>query len=87
MGTFKFKHNLNTKLAGELYQKGMSDKEIAENCGVSTTTVRNWRKRAGLVANYGKKKERYLTPLEKDAIAARKAGLSYGQYKAKFFRG
>lgn len=76
---------LNTALAGKLYMDGKSDKEIAEACGMTRETIRNWRQRCGLPANYEPKDESHLTQLEKDAIAARKAGLSYGQYNAQQF--
>ena len=76
-------HVWDKKLAFELYKEGKTDKEIAEACGISNTTVQTWRKRQGLPVNVGKKKTRKLTPLEADAVAARKAGLTYGQYKAQ----
>ena len=74
---------LDSLLAGSLYSEGAGDKTIAEACGVTADTIRNWRKRCGLPANYEPKSEKHLTQLEKDAIAARKAGLTYGQYKAR----
>ena len=77
------KKKLNTKLAGELYREGASDADISKGCGVSVETVRNWRKRCGLLSNYEKKSESQLTQLERDAIAARKAGLNYGVWKAQ----
>lgn len=78
---------LDSKLAGQLYNEGAGDKEIAEACGVKVDTIRGWRKRCGLPANYEPKNPEYLTQLEKDAIKARKMGLTYGQYKAKQFCG
>lgn len=74
---------LDTKLAGQLYSENAGDRTIAEACGVTAETIRNWRKRCGLPANYEPKSEEHLTQLEKDAIAARRAGLTYGQYKAR----
>lgn len=76
---------LDTKLAGQLYTEGKSDKEIAAACDMTQETIRNWRKRCGLPAHYEPKGEDNLTQLEKDAIAARKADLSYGQYKVQQF--
>lgn len=78
---------LDTKLAGQLYSENAGDKAIAEACGVTVATVQSWRKRCGLPANFEPKSEEHLTQLEKDAIAARKAGLTYGQYKARQYDG
>ena len=66
------------------YEAGETDAEIAEACGVSVSTVQNWRKRNSLTSNQAwaeVKKRRKLTQLEQDAIAARAAGMTYGEYK------
>ena len=77
------------------YNDGLSDQHIADNCGVCKDTIRNWRKRMGLAVNVvcrqvqkndkptTPENDDQITPLERDAIAARKAGMTYGQYKAK----
>lgn len=74
---------LDANLAGQLYSENAGDSAIAEACGVTVETIRNWRKRCGLPANYEPKNEEHLTQLEKDAIAAHRMGLTYGQYKAQ----
>lgn len=85
---------IDERTAWDCYNAGKTDAEIAQACGVHKNTVANWRKRNKLHANTPqkkkqeeqatrKKKERVLTPLERDAKAARAAGLTYGQYKAK----
>lgn len=75
---------LDEKKAFEYYKAGKTDAEIAEDCGVCRETVKNWRKRNGLTLNRtkGVREKSNLTPLERDAIEARKLGLTYGQYKA-----
>ena len=83
---------LDENKALEFWKEGKPDKEISEICNVSLVSVRNWRHRNKLPINkadgkrvnrYPRRKERYLTPLEKDAKAAMEAGLTYGQYKSK----
>lgn len=67
-----------------LYNAGKTDLEIATECGLHINTVNSWRKRNGLPVNRGAaRRRRKLTQLEKDAIEARKAGMTYGQYKAQ----
>ena len=84
--------SLDNNQAMELWKQGKADKEIAIALDVSLNSVRNFRHRNKLpinkadgtrVSHYPKKKEKYLTPLEKDAIAARQAGMTYGEYKAQ----
>lgn len=67
------------------YNAGLTDQQIADNFGVHKETVRNWRRRMGLASHAAEvhKKEKKLTPLERDAIAAREAGMTYGQYKSQ----
>ena len=86
---------LDEQAAFRYYNSGLSDQHIADNCGVCKETIRNWRKRMGLTVNIvcgqvqkkdkptTPKKDDQITPLERDAIAARRAGMTYGQYKAK----
>lgn len=75
----------------ELYYEGKTDQEIADHCGCVRATIGEWRRRQKLPANIAEredrkkraKKQNDLTPLEQDAIAAREAGMTYGQYKAQ----
>lgn len=72
---------LNLALAKQLYGMGLPDREIAHCCGVSVSTVFRWRHAHGLRPNQDF--QRATGPEEQltiDAIAARKHGLSYGQY-------
>ena len=39
---------INPKEAMELFEQGLSDREIAYKIGVTPTSVREWRKRNGL---------------------------------------
>lgn len=64
-----------------LYSLGKTDEQIAEALDIHKNTVQGWRKRNCLSVN--KKINRKLTQLEQDAIAARMAGMTYGQYKAQ----
>ena len=75
---------LNLALAKQLYDMGLPDREIAHCCGVSSSTVLRWRHAKGLPPNYDF--ERATGPEEQltiDAVAARKHGMSYGQYIAQ----
>ena len=75
---------LDLALAKQLYGMGLPDREIAHCCGVSVSTVLRWRHSLGLPPNYDF--DRATGPMEQltiDAIAARKHGLSYGQYMAQ----
>ena len=78
---------LDTEEAMELWQAGATDEEIMQACNVTIETVRKFRRLRGLSVNAApkkpKKRGRTLTKLEQDAIAARKAGMSYGQWKAQ----
>lgn len=72
---------LNLALAKQLYGMGLPDREIAHCCGVSVSTVLRWRQAHGLRPN--PEMARATGPEEQltiDAIAARKHGMSYGQY-------
>lgn len=81
---------LSDSMAWYHYNAGETDAQIAEACGVSVNTVRNWRKRNSLACNQAwadHKKKRKLTQLELDAKAARAAGMTYGQYKVSQRKG
>lgn len=72
---------LDEREAWRLYGLGKSDAEIAAACGVHKNTIQGWRNRYMLKSN--RKKPRKMTQLELDAIAARKAGMTYGEYKSQ----
>ncbi len=78
---------LDTKMAFTLWQEGMSDAEIGRNCGVTTNTVANWRRKNGLTAHkkYPKRKKTGLEWLHRFAeinAQARANGMTYGKYTA-----
>lgn len=79
---------LDAAAALDYYNRGFSDKDIADNCGVCRETIAKWRRSNGFPANHPQpvKKQRKLSPLVMDAIAAREAGMTYGQYKAQQFK-
>lgn len=68
-----------------LYMRGLTDEEIGRKLDVVPDTVAKWRGRHGLAKNgaCSKKKDKSLSPLAADAMAARELGLSYGQFKAQ----
>ena len=86
----KKKRFLNQEYAMMRYKEGATDQEIAEETGVSRDTVALFRKRNLLPPNRKKaekpKPERKLSTLARDAVEARRQGLTYGQYKAQFYR-
>lgn len=45
---------LDQKLAKKLYDRGMTDSEIANEMCVSKNTIKSWRQRNGFVSNYYK---------------------------------
>ena len=54
----------------ELYNKGLSDSEIAKKVGITTSGIESWRKRNGLEPNYIKRtcyqRPPSYTPVEKE---------------------
>lgn len=71
----------------EYYNRGMTDKEIADNCGVKVKTIAAWRRSMGFLANaQSSAKKQEQSPLVRDTIAARKLGMTYGQYKAQQYK-
>ena len=74
---------LDHEFAMELYSRGLTDAEIAKQSGVYVKTVSKWRNRMGLPAN--KKRRLKMSPLARDAVEARRLGLTYGQYKAQSY--
>ena len=75
------RNRIDLDKAMRLYNKGEPDNHIAKVCGVTRGAVLDWRRRMGLEKNPDQKKYT-LSPLELDAIAARAAGMTYGQYIA-----
>lgn len=81
--------------ARELYDEGKTDTEIAEACSVQRYSVRNWRRKFGLLSNRPApvkekkpKKEKPAKPRSKlsdDAAEARRCGMNYGAWKALQF--
>ena len=74
---------LDHEFAMELYSHGLTDSEIAKQIGVRSETVCKWRNKLGLPAN--KKHRLKMPPLARDAMEARRLGLTYGQYKAQSY--
>lgn len=75
-----------------LWLEGATDEEIMAEMDVTISPIRKWRAANNLQRNkptgvekkpVKKKPAKKLTNLERDAIAAREAGLTYGQYKAQ----
>lgn len=87
----KKKRFLNQEYAMMRYKEGATDQEIAQETGVCKYTVSAFRKRNNLPPNRRKEQKkqkptRKLSPLVRDAVEARRQGLTYGQYKAQFYR-
>lgn len=78
-GAYK-KRVFDKEHAMDLYQKGLSDKEIAEEMGSFVTTVGDWRRGEGLSPNK-KKPVEHISNLSRDCRDAG-GGHLYGQYKA-----
>lgn len=72
---------LDVEEAMRLYNRGKSDKVIAQTLDVTQKAVRMWRVKMGLIKNPEKRKYA-LTPLEQDAKAALEMGMTYGRYVA-----
>lgn len=61
----------------ELYRKGMTDRQIAEQCFLCTGAIRNWRNQMGLPSNHPRNK---LTSAEEETMEQMyRAGASDGQ--------
>ena len=84
------KKTMDERFARELYEAGKDDSAIAACCRVKIQTVKEWRDREGLEKNTPLRVQRSgkheVTQLEKDSVEARKQYLTYGQYKAQFYR-
>ena len=83
-GAYK-KRVFDKEHAMDLYRKGLSDKEIAEEMGSFVTTVGDWRRSAGLIPNKNRTAIDKMSRLSREAYEARKAGMNYGMWKAKQF--
>lgn len=78
------KRSVNERIAWERYDAGESDEQIADACGCCKETVRKWRNLNNLPRNIVERRsKKSLSPLVLDCIAAREAGMTYGQYKAQ----
>ena len=75
---------IDHEFAMELYRRGLTDAEIAKQSGVLSGAVQKWRNKLGLPPNKAKRREK-LSPLARDAMEARRLGLTYGQYKAQSY--
>ena len=75
---------LDHEFAMELYRHGLTDTEIAKQSGVRSGAVCKWRNKLGLPPNKAKRLGK-LSPLARDAMEARRLGLTYGQYKAQSY--
>ena len=73
---------LDHEFAMELYRRGLTDAEIAKQSGVLSGAVQKWRNKLGLPMNKAKRRKN-LSSLARDAMEARRLGLTYGQYKAQ----
>lgn len=83
-GAYK-KRVFDKEHAMDLYRKGLSDKEIAEEMGSFVTTVGDWRRSEGLSPNKPRPAVNERSQLSREAYEARKAGMNYGMYKAQQF--
>ena len=83
-GAYK-KRVFDKEHAMDLYQKGLSDKEIAEEMGAFVTNVGDWRRSAGLMPNKRRTPVDKMSRLSREAFEARKNGMNYGAYKAQQF--
>lgn len=82
---FNNPNRINPRQAYDLWSRGHSDEDIAERMDVSVRCVSDWRRRNNLKANRANKtipvEER--GPLSQEAWEARRAGMSYGVWKAR----
>lgn len=81
---------INNEKALELWREGATDAELMYIFDVSISTVRKFRREYNLARNESDgvrkplpKRQVHLSKLEKDAIAASEAGMTYGQWKAQ----
>ncbi|BAK99724.1 hypothetical protein OBV_25260 [Oscillibacter valericigenes Sjm18-20] len=72
---------INEDVAMELFRDGKRDFEIAEECNVSKYAVQRWRARNGFLSNKRKPHDE-MSGLALTALAARKHGMTYGQWMA-----
>ena len=77
------KHRLDPNEAKRMYDLGYCDQQIADECGVSRDSVREWRRRndlAGHSTPYQRKEEKRKSTLVEMAMEAKAHGMSYGEY-------
>ena len=76
-------YQMDKEAAKRLYDQGLCDKDIAEECSVAAETVARWRRMNNLPAHRRVvKKSPKKSPLAQRAEEAQKAGKTYGQYMA-----
>lgn len=75
---------LDPLMARSLYNAGYCDQQIADYCGVSRDSVREWRRRNALPGHgtpyKEKEEEKRKSTLVELAAEARAHGMTYGQY-------
>ena len=84
---FKSKKRIDVNLAALMYERGWCDQRIADELEIPLISASGWRRRRGLPANptngYVAKADREAKPvntLAKKAAAAKKLGMSYGEF-------
>lgn len=74
-------YQMDKEAAKRLYDQGLCDKDIAEECSVAAKTVAKWRRTNNLPPHRKVvKKIRKKSQLAQRAEEAQKAGMTYGQY-------
>lgn len=72
---------LDKEMALDLYNRGLCDRDIAEECGVKSATVGEWRRKQGLPPNKPPKPTGEMSSIARDNAEARRLGMNYGAYK------
>ena len=82
MGRMMSRIFLDKEMAMDLYNQGLCDRDIAEECGVKVACVGEWRRKAGLPPHKPPKPLDEMSPIARDNAEARRLGMNYGAYKA-----
>lgn len=72
---------LDKEMAMDLYNQGLCDRDIADECGVKPGCVGEWRRKQGLLPNKPPKPLDEMSPIARDNAEARRLGMNYGAYK------
>lgn len=72
---------LDKERAMDLYNQGLCDRDIADECGVKPGCVGEWRRKQGLPPNKQPKPLDEMSPIARDNAEARRLGMNYGAYK------